>query len=130
MEQHAYKAKKFNLSGLSGISDKTLEMHFGLYEGYVKNTNLLSEQLLEMTQKKKAAATNSAYSEVKRHLGFEYGGMVLHEYYFGNMAPKGKGNISGQLKHGLEESFGSLDAWKTDFVAVGGMRGVGWSVLY
>ena len=49
MEQHAYKAKKFNLSGLSGISDKTLEMHFGLYEGYVKNTNLLSEQLLEMT---------------------------------------------------------------------------------
>ena len=26
-----YKAKKFQLSGLQGISDKTLEMHFGLY---------------------------------------------------------------------------------------------------
>lgn len=130
MEQHAYKAKKFNLSGLTGISDKTLEMHFGLYEGYVKNTNLLSEQLLEMTQRKKAAATNPAYSEVKRHLGFEYGGMVLHEYYFGNLAAKGKGNVSSQLKQGLEESFGSFDAWKADFVAVGGMRGVGWAVLY
>ena len=28
-----YKAKQFDLSGLNGISDKTLEMHFKLYEG-------------------------------------------------------------------------------------------------
>jgi hypothetical protein len=33
MANNVYKAKKFNLSGLQGISDKTLEMHFGLYEG-------------------------------------------------------------------------------------------------
>lgn len=130
MEQHSYKARKFNLSGLKGISDQTLEMHFELYEGYVKNTNLLSEQLMEMVHKKKASGTNPAYSELKRHLGFEYGGMVLHEYYFGNLAPKGTGNISAQLKEAFEESFGSFDAWKTDFVAVGGMRGVGWAVLY
>ena len=26
-----------------------------------------------------------AYSELKRRLGFEYNGMVLHEYYFGNL---------------------------------------------
>jgi len=31
-----YKTKQFNLSGLQGISDKTLEMHFKLYEGFVK----------------------------------------------------------------------------------------------
>ena len=36
-----YKAKKFDLSGLNGISDQTLEMHFKLYEGYVKETNTL-----------------------------------------------------------------------------------------
>ena len=34
-----YKARDFNLSGLQGISDETLEMHFKLYEGYVKETN-------------------------------------------------------------------------------------------
>jgi Fe-Mn family superoxide dismutase len=130
MEQHSYKPKKFNLSGLNGISDKTLEMHFGLYEGYVKNTNLLTEQLLEIVQKKKASGTNPAYSELKRHLGFEYGGMVLHEYYFGNLAPKGKGSLSRDLKEAVEESFGSFEVWKTDFVAVGSMRGVGWAVLY
>jgi len=27
-----YKPKQFNLSGLQGISDETLEMHFKLYE--------------------------------------------------------------------------------------------------
>jgi hypothetical protein len=30
-----YKARDFNLSGLTGISDETLDMHFKLYEGYV-----------------------------------------------------------------------------------------------
>jgi Fe-Mn family superoxide dismutase len=130
MKQRTYKAKKFDLSGLAGISDKTLEMHFALYEAYVKNANLLTEQLLEMSRNKKASGSNPAFAEIKRHLGFEYGGMVLHEYYFGNLAPKGKGKPSAELKRALEESFGGFEAWKTDFVAVGGMRGVGWSILY
>ena len=33
-----YVAKKFTLSGLVGISDQTLDMHFKLYEGYVAQT--------------------------------------------------------------------------------------------
>ena len=40
-----YKPKTFNLSGLNGISDKTLEMHFKLYEGYVTNTNTLTAKI-------------------------------------------------------------------------------------
>ena len=42
---NAYKARQFNLSGLKGISDETLEMHFKLYEGYVKETNKLTTRL-------------------------------------------------------------------------------------
>ena len=38
-----YKPRQFNLSNLKGISDETLEMHFKLYEGYVKETNKLNE---------------------------------------------------------------------------------------
>jgi Fe-Mn family superoxide dismutase len=41
----SYEAKQFNLSGLHGISDQTLEMHFKLYEGYVKETNRLQEKI-------------------------------------------------------------------------------------
>ena len=40
---NSYQAKQFNLSNLNGISDRTLEMHFKLYEGYVKETNKLSQ---------------------------------------------------------------------------------------
>jgi Fe-Mn family superoxide dismutase len=54
VEKQVYKPKTFNLSGLKGISDQTLEMHFGLYEGYVKNTNLLTEQVSEMLRNRKA----------------------------------------------------------------------------
>ena len=42
-----YKARQFDLSRLKGISDETLEMHFKLYEGYVKETNNLSERINE-----------------------------------------------------------------------------------
>ena len=48
LTQTPYKARTFDLSGLTGISDNTLEVHFGLYAGYVKNTNLLNEQLVTM----------------------------------------------------------------------------------
>lgn len=58
-----YKPKKFQLSGLEGISDKTLEMHFGLYEGYVKNTNLLMEQISGISRKKQASGQDPAYAE-------------------------------------------------------------------
>ncbi|MGH7966489.1 MAG: superoxide dismutase [Candidatus Binatia bacterium] len=130
MAQPTYKPREFHLSGLNGISDRTLEMHFGLYQGYVKNTNELTEELLDMVQKGEMTATHPAYSELTRRLGFEYGGMVLHEYFFENLAPQGRGAPSHQLKQALEQNFGSVDKWKAAFVAVGNMRGVGWAILY
>jgi len=130
MSQSLYKAKEFKLSGLKGISDRTLEMHLSLYEGYVKNTNALTEKLAEMTHKKKASAKDPAFAELTRRLGFEYGGMVLHEYYFDNLAPNGKGIISDETKNAIEKNFTTFENWKTDFAAVGEMRGVGWAILY
>jgi len=41
-----YEAQDFSkLKGMPGFSDKALDMHFTLYQGYVKNANLLLEQL-------------------------------------------------------------------------------------
>ena len=58
--------------------------------------------------------------------------MVLHEWYFGNMTRNGGLDISGSspLGRALGESYGSIDVWRKDFTAVGGMRGVGWAVTY
>src|SRR4029079_17451815 len=43
--QMRYNARHFDLSGLKGISDATLEQHFKLYEGYVAQTNGLIPKL-------------------------------------------------------------------------------------
>jgi Fe-Mn family superoxide dismutase len=108
MSQQKYNAKKFELKGLKGISDETLKMHFGLYEGYVKNTNLLLEEISEITRMRKASGQDPAYAELTRRLGFEFGGMVLHEYYFENLAPGGKGSPSGELTRCIENCFQSF----------------------
>lgn len=130
MPQATYKARQFNLSGLQGISDETLKMHLGLYEGYVKNTNILMEQIFEITRKKQPSGQDPAYAELTRRLGFEFGGMVLHEYYFENLAPKGKGEPSAEFKRAVDTCFEGFDNWKSAFAAVGEMRGVGWAILY
>ena len=135
LTQSPYKVKEFDLSNLVGISDKTLETHFGLYAGYVKNTNLLNEQLVELTHKGEASGANPVYAELSRRLGFEYNGMVLHEWYFDNMSKDANGganniSTSSDLGRALGENWGDLETWKKDFTAVGGMRGVGWAVTY
>jgi len=132
METNIYKPKTFNLSGLTGISDKTLEMHFKLYEGYVTNTNMLTERINEMLAEGKVdQAEMPAYSELTRRLGFEYNGMVLHEYYFGNMKKDGGGAAPrGDFRSAVENSFPTYAIWKADFVSVGKMRGVGWAICY
>ncbi|KAF0248689.1 MAG: superoxide dismutase Fe-Mn family [bacterium] len=125
----AYEEKKFDLSSLNGISDKQLEIHFALYGGYVKNTNLLNEKISEMLKTGKGGTPE--YAELKRRLGFEYNGMRLHEYYFGNMTKSPKDLASGsKLSTQINEVFGNFDNWKDDFVKVGAMRGVGWAILY
>jgi Fe-Mn family superoxide dismutase len=131
MEPQSYKPKTFDLSGLTGISDKTLEMHFKLYEGYVTNTNLLTEKINEILADGQVDKEEMpAYSELTRRLGFEYNGMVLHEYYFGNMKQNGGGDPAAGFRAAVERSFPSFDIWRTDFVSVGKMRGVGWAIAY
>jgi Fe-Mn family superoxide dismutase len=128
-----YKAKQFNLSGLTGISDQTLEMHFKLYEGYVTNTNTLNERIAEILSKGPVGAADMpTYSELKRRYGFEYNGMTLHEYYFGNMKKGGSGDPDKgtAFAKAAEATFGSYDNWKADFMSVGKMRGVGWAACY
>ncbi|HZS11254.1 MAG TPA: superoxide dismutase [Nitrospirales bacterium] len=133
METKIYKPQQFNLSGLNGISDKTLEMHFKLYEGYVNATNELTERIAAFLADGQVDKEEMpAYSELTRRLGFEYNGMVLHEYYFGNMKKGGGGDAArgSQFRAAVEKSFPSYDIWRTDFVGVGKMRGVGWAIAY
>ena len=125
-----YQARKFDLKGLRGISDQTLQLHFKLYEGYVKGTNTLTQKIDAILADGKVDAEETpAYSELTRRLGFEYNGMVLHEYYFGNLVSTPE-RSDGPFRARTERSFGSFDVWKTDFASIGAMRGVGWAICY
>jgi superoxide dismutase, Fe-Mn family len=129
----SYRTKDFNLSGLNGISDRTMEMHFKLYEGYVKETNNLMERIAAFLKDGDVDQEEMPlYSELKRRLGFEFNGMVLHEYYFGNLKKSGGGKpaAGSSFYKAAESSFGSYEIWKADFVGVGRMRGVGWAMCY
>lgn len=132
MESKIYQPRSFNLSDLKGISNQTLEMHFKLYEGYVANTNTLNEKIASLRGDGGAPTDMTIFSELKRRLGFEYNGMVLHEYYFGNMKRQGDVEPSkgSPFRDAVERCFPGFDAWKADFSAVGKMRGVGWAICY
>jgi Fe-Mn family superoxide dismutase len=126
---HTYSKIDFsNLTGLKGISDGQIEVHLGLYAGYVTNTNKLNEIIADMVKNGKTGTP--PWAEMNRRAGWEYNGMLLHEYYFGNLHPGGKGEPGKAFAKAVEPTFGSVEAWRKDFVATGAMRGIGWTILY
>jgi superoxide dismutase, Fe-Mn family len=125
-----YSPRKWNLSGLQGISDQTLELHFGLYEGYVKNTNGLLDRIDAMRRAGQNSGAAPEFAEIVRRLGWEFDGMRLHEYYFDNLTASPSPLKSGRLYDAIGRSFGDVEQWKKDFAATGGMRGIGWAITY
>jgi Fe-Mn family superoxide dismutase len=125
-----YEAKTgLKPTGLSGISEEQIAQHWRLYEGYVTQVNGLRKELETLAKEGKGATPS--YADRRRRLGFEYNGMVLHEYYFGNL----KANVpepgaTGGLKKALTDQFGTFDAFKDDFVNTGASRSIGWAILY
>jgi Fe-Mn family superoxide dismutase len=108
-------------------------MHLTLYEGYVNGTNQLTAEIGEILKDGRIDHEEMpAYSELTRRLGFEYNGMVLHEYYFENLQNTGaaKPDRGSAFVKAAEDSFGTYDMWKLDFSSVGKMRGVGWAMCY
>jgi len=125
----AYTANDYNnLIGMEGFSETLLKNHFTLYQGYVTNTNKLLDLLATLLREEKVGTPE--YSELKRRMGFEFNGMRLHEYYFGNLGGKGALDKSGKLGRKLAADFGSYEDWERDFKGTGTMRGIGWAILY
>lgn len=124
-----YAAKDYGkLIGMKGFSDTLLKNHFTLYQGYVTNTNKALDTLASMLSEGKTGTPE--YAEIKRRLGWEFNGMRLHEYYFENLGGRGTLDPGSRLGKALAAEFGSVEKWEADFRAVGGMRGIGWAVLY
>jgi len=125
----AYTPKDFSkLLGMSGFSDTMLNNHFKLYQGYVKNSNLVDEKALQLCMAGQTAVPE--FAELKRRFGWEFNGMRLHELYFGNLGGNGQIDSKSLLLKQIEKDFMKFDNWKFDFIGVGSMRGIGWTVAY
>ena len=125
-----FEPKNFDhLLGTPGFSETLLKNHFTLYQGYVNNSNKLSDSLSQMLKDGKTGTPE--YAELKRRFGWEFNGMRLHELYFENMIKGGNPveNNSSLFKK-ITADFGSWDNWEKDFKSTGTMRGIGWTILY
>jgi len=124
-----YSPKIFNLPALAGLSEKQIQVHLALYEGYVKHVNLMIEKINALTS---ADADGNAYiiAELRRRLAFEFNGMRLHEYYFeqfeGSQTSLTAGGAFEKAIAGKYEDQG-LEAHIRE---VAGSRGIGWVVVY
>ncbi len=128
-EENRFTSKDYSyLIGMQGFNENLLQMHFKLYQGYVDNTN----RLLDLLNSYVAGGqkVDYQYGALKRRFGWEYDGMRLHEYYFDNLGGVGSLDPKSALYKKIASDFGSFDAWKSDFISTGMMRGIGWSVLY
>ena len=105
-----FEPKEFNIPKLKGISEKTTEEHLKLYEGYVKNANLILEHIDEFAKDTEKYAYE--LGELQRRFSFEFNGMRNHEYYFKSFEDSPKNlEEKSELKKAIIEEFGDFDKW-------------------
>jgi Fe-Mn family superoxide dismutase len=125
-----YSPRTFILPSLDGISDEQVKVHLGLYEGYVKHTNLILEKIAKL---KDDDASGNAYivNELRRRLGFEFDGMRMHEYYFEQFEGGTEAAADDTpLADAAKQKYGSWDDFIAHIKEVAGTRGIGWVVVY
>jgi len=118
-----YEPKTFDIPELEGISKETIDAHLGLYAGYVKHVNHIHQELSNVND-------SYAKSEMQRRLGFEFGGMKNHEYYFSQFEGGAKECPDGEFKQIAEHLYGSMDGFVEHVKGIAKTRGVGWAMCY
>jgi len=123
-----YVARQFNIPQLAGLSQKQMEVHLGLYQGYVKHVNLIRSQITEL---KESETDTYVISELRRRFSFEFDGMRMHEYYFEQFESGAQSHADDSaLTTAAIEKYGSWDAFIEHVKEVAGTRGIGWVIVY
>jgi Fe-Mn family superoxide dismutase len=116
------------------IDAKTMEIHHGKHHAaYVDNLNKALASHPEL--KKKDPVTllreiDDVPADIRQAVINNGGGHVNHSLFWQMMAPKAGGAPKGDVAKVIEKSFGSFDAFKTQFADAGMKRfGSGWAWL-
>ena len=124
-----YQAKPmpFDPKTITGISEKVLVSHYeNNYVGAVKRLNAIGTQLADLDF---AKAPNFVINGLKREELVASNSMILHEIYFDGLG--GGARASGPLADAIARDFGSMERWRSEFVAMGKAEGggSGWVIL-
>jgi Fe-Mn family superoxide dismutase len=112
------------------ISEQQLTLHHTKHHNaYVTGANTL----LEKFDKARKEGMDVDMKAAAKELSFHVGGFRLHNLFWENMAPAGKGGggaPKGDLAKALDSEFGSFDRFKKEFTqAASSTEGSGWAVL-
>lgn len=122
------KPLSFDPAKLNNLSEKLIRSHWeNNYGGSVRTLAAVKKQLADAMASKDTPAW--LYNDIKREHLIRTGSVVLHECYFDNLG--GSGQAGAALRRTLGESFGTYDAWESEFrrIANGLGGGSGWVVL-
>src|SRR5205809_919351 len=113
---------------LNGLSLRLIESHYeNHYGGALRRLNAITEQLESLDV---AKAPAYVVNSLKREQLIALNSTLLHELYFASLA-FGDGKPTDGLAGALSRDFGSVDRWRSEFVAMasGLAGGSGWVLL-
>ena len=118
----------FAAGALNGLSERLVASHHANnYSGAVKRLNAIRGQLatLDFT-----SAPGFQINGLKREELVATNSTVLHELYFSSLGGDGRA-MTPAMALALEANFGSVDRWRSEFVAMGKALGggSGWVLL-
>lgn len=125
-----YEVREFDLTAVTGLSPRAIELHLDLYAGYVTNLNKLVAEQRAAFPEPGAAVTPLDLASHARRFAFEYNGVMLHELFFDALGQTGAGSPEkgGALTEAAERAFGGVTRWMQHAAALAEIRGVGWVV--
>jgi Fe-Mn family superoxide dismutase len=112
---------------LNGLSERLVVSHYeNNYGTAVRSLNTIRAELDDLDL---ATAPGHRLRSLKREELTAMGSVVLHETYFGNLG--GDGKITTPMTAAIEEQFGTVDAWRREFIASAQAMagGSGWALL-
>lgn len=121
------KPLRFNPAKLTGLSEKLIRSHWeNNYGASVKTLNAVRQKLAAALADKDTPPF--AYGDLKRQHLLRSGSVTLHELYFDNLG--GDGKAGADVRKTISSSFGTFDAWETEFrkIATSLAGGSGWVV--
>ena len=109
------------------VSGDIMALHHDKHhKTYVDGANTAVGKLAEARAKADFAIIN----KLEKDLAFNLGGHLNHSLFWTMMAPAVGAVPTGELAAAIDESFGSFDVFKAQFVqAALGIQGSGWAVL-